>query len=313
METHTTLMPETQPSESEPPHDALYLVLAYLPLFDLLSFSQVCTSFRQAIQYDVLLWLHIYVDKPLSSKISDHTLLRIASRANGRITSLALLNCPRITDQGLQHVIYTNPLIEKLYIPGCTGLTPDGVLSAVKSLTTSNHKLQALKISNIHNVTKTHLDSLRNFLPPNISSQHSHPAYFHNRNIISLHQNQNPIPPIDLDICPKCREVRTVFDCPRESCQQKNQQLQCRGCRYCVVRCEECGGCVDNDDDEVGEEAACGDTLCLKCWLMFPKCDFCNKAYCKQHAAQGQGCTSAGSSGFVCSVCLLDENYLEAE
>uniref|UniRef100_A0A7N0TFF6 F-box domain-containing protein n=1 Tax=Kalanchoe fedtschenkoi TaxID=63787 RepID=A0A7N0TFF6_KALFE len=292
-------------AEAQSPHEAFYLVLPYLPVSDLLSAAQVCTSFRDAVQNDVLIWLDIHVDKPLSTNILDETLLlRIASKANGRMRSLALINCPRITDQGLHRVIHTNPLITKLYLPGCTGLSPEGVVCAVETLTTPHHKLRALKISNIHNMTKEHLESLRNCFPPDILMQ-KQPTYFHERSKISLSEQPSP-PPIDVDLCPKCCEVRMVFDCPGEACKQ--EERKCRGCRYCVVRCEDCGVCVD---DEVGE-AACEDSLCLKCWLLLPKCDFCNKAYCKEHASQ-RPCSSAGSPGFVCSACLADENYLEME
>lgn len=56
-------------------------------------------------------------------------------------------------------------------------------------------------------------------------------------------------------------------------------------------------------NSEEVEEGACGDVLCLECWLKLPKCNFCNKPYCKQHT--NWWCTSSDSS-FLCKVC--DEN-----
>lgn len=293
----------TQEAEPGLPHDALYLVFAYLPVFDLLSASQVCKSFNESINNDVLLWLDIYVDKPLNTKISDDTLLlKIASKVNGRIRSLALIDCTHVTDHALQQIVLTNPFIEKLYLPGCTGLSPEGILRAVETLTSTNNKLKAIKICNIHNITKEHLISLRNCFSSNISTkqepQKIHPSYLHNRNIFSL--RQDPTHSIDIDICPYCCQVTQVFDCPTTYCEKKVWE-KCRGCMHCIPRCEDCGMCVEDDfyaDDRI-VEIACGDALCLECWLQRPKCDFCNKAFCKKHAAAA----TATQSGLVCSVC----------
>lgn len=52
---------------------------------------------------------------------------------------------------------------------------------------------------------------------------------------------------IDLEICPKCQEVREVFDCPAESCKLKAPPLQkCRACTLCIERCIQCGCCLDD-------------------------------------------------------------------
>ena len=104
---------ESQPG---PPHDSVFLVLSRLPLVELLSMSLVCKSLKDAVDDDILLWLNIFVDKPLNSRISDHTLMDITSKANGRLKSLALIECLQITDDGLQAVVAENPLINKVSI-----------------------------------------------------------------------------------------------------------------------------------------------------------------------------------------------------
>lgn len=97
------------------PHGAMFLVLAYLPLFELLAMSQVCKSLRYALNNDVWPWLKIFiVEKPLNSRLSDDSLLQITCKANGRLTTLALINCVKITDDGLLGAIAKNPLINKV-------------------------------------------------------------------------------------------------------------------------------------------------------------------------------------------------------
>lgn len=102
--------------KSGPPYESLFLVLAYLPLLELLAMRQVCRSLRDAVNKDVLLWLHIIVDRPLNLQFSDRILAEITSKANGRLQSLALLNCEKITNDGLFWVIEKNPLISKVQV-----------------------------------------------------------------------------------------------------------------------------------------------------------------------------------------------------
>lgn len=101
-------------AQAEAPHEALLLVLAYLPVYELLLISQVCTSLRDAVNNDVLPWLNLVVDRPLSSRLTDDILIKITSKANGSLKTLALINCVHITDQGLQRVIEQNHLIDKV-------------------------------------------------------------------------------------------------------------------------------------------------------------------------------------------------------
>lgn len=102
-------------SESESPHEALFFVLAYLPLQELLLMTQVTKSFRDFIKDDVLVWLNIVVEKPLSLRFTDDMLTKVASNAHGRLQTLALLNCHKITDEGLLTVVNANPFLVKVF------------------------------------------------------------------------------------------------------------------------------------------------------------------------------------------------------
>lgn len=193
----------------------------------------------------------------------------------------------------------------QLYIPACTGLTPEGVIKAVKTLTKNGHKLKNLWINGIYNIKKQHYETLCSYLHFNLAQQEQQKP----NPLLLLNDHQkfprfgdsknHPI--IDIGICPRCKEVSMVFDCPdKKTCKLKMERLltDCRGCKLCISRCQECGRCIGSDELE---EAACADTLCSDCWLQLPKCNFCNKPYCKQHADE-KFCSS-GSAGFVCDAC----------
>lgn len=276
-----------------PPHEALFLAVAYFPLFELLATKEVCKSLRDAVSNDILPWLDIIVKKPLNSRITDDILIEITSKAKGRLRTLALISCGKITDDGLQQVVEKNPLLCKLYIPGCNGLTPEGILRAVKALTKHNHNLISLKICGIYGINKQHLETLCSLLRTNQKQQKQQAIFYHNHNNFQSFRNEETDRPIDIDICPKCDQPCMVFDCPREDCE-------CRGCCYCVPRCAECGRCVAYEEQG---DAACEDTLCLDCWIGLQKCDFCNRPYCNRHA--DRRCQFPGSSGFVCDACHL--------
>ncbi|KAH9624807.1 hypothetical protein KSS87_018123 [Heliosperma pusillum] len=271
--------------QSGDPHEALFLVLAYLPLLELLSMSQVNKSLRHAIKSDILVWMDMVVEKPLNYRLSDEILTRIASNAQGRLRTLALLSCFKITDHGLRRVIHANPLLSKLYVPACTGLTPEIILEATKTLT----KLKQVKIDSIPNFKQEHLQELLNNFPHTTTKK---PRFYHkyrNSNFLALDEDTSSI---DVEQCPRCKEVKLVFDCPRESCD-------CLGCDNCIRRCEGCGICLSNQDDEHLGETLCNDFLCLDCWFTLPKCDYCNKSFCSRHANE----QLTVSGGFVCENC----------
>lgn len=281
---------KAEQDSSSYPHDAMFLVLPYLSLYEVLTMSRVCTSLRDAVNNDVLLWLHVIVERPLNSRLTDETLFQITSKGNGRIQTLALINCMHITDQGLQTVVEQNPFIHELHIPACTNITPEGVLRVVKTLCQRSNCLTTLSINGIYNLQQEHLLMLASNLRENLpladrqsQQQQQQPTYYHERGSVSAFKRRENRTIIDLEVCPKCFEVRMVYDCPKGDC---------RGCIFCIPRCENCGRCII-ESEEV-EEGACGDTLCLDCWLQIPKCNFCNKPYCKQHI--DWWCTSSDSS-----------------
>lgn len=103
-----------EPTEPGQPHEALFLVLPYLSLSGLIAVGEVCTSLRDAARDDVLPWLELVVDDPLSRRLHDENLIEIASKANGKLRTVGLFNCTKITDGGLQSVIEKNPLITKV-------------------------------------------------------------------------------------------------------------------------------------------------------------------------------------------------------
>lgn len=165
--------------------------------------------------------------------------------------------------------------VSQLHVPQCTGLTPEGIIRAVTTLNQHNVTLRTVKINGIFNITKEHLQTLHSLLESDDCSS------------------------IDVGVCPKCDGVRMVYDCPLETCKRKRTTGSCRGCKFCILRCEECRKCVEFDDEE--SEAACEDSLCEDCWIQLPKCSFCNKPYCNKHSYKQ--CVLPGSPGFVCEVC----------
>ncbi|PIA53798.1 hypothetical protein AQUCO_00900407v1 [Aquilegia coerulea] len=281
------------------PHEAMFLVLTCLNLFELLTLSRVCRLLKDAIDDDILLWLDIVVESPLNMRINDDKLLKFTSKAQGRLRSLILMNCVRITDDGLHKIIENNPHLEKLYIPSCTQLTPDGVVRVVKSLTDQSNKLKFLRLENVHNLTEEHLQIFHSCLK--INPEEQKPKVYLSYGLFPALSDTNAI---DVEVCPKCKDVKLVFECPRETCRSKNKRpLQaCKGCLLCIPRCEGCGGCVDVD--ETGE-TACLDVVCLDCWLQLPKCNLCNKPYCHRHADNIQW-SPPYSSGFVCDTCSAE-------
>jgi hypothetical protein len=62
----------------------------------------------------------------------------------------------------------------------------------------------------------------------------------------------------------------------------KHSLLRCRGCYFCITRCEKCGGCISSED-RTEAELACSDFMCLDCWLTLAKCSTCNRPYCERH------------------------------
>lgn len=285
------------------PHEAIFFTLSYLSLQDLFSVERVCKSLRAAVKNDVLLWRHLHVEHPLSKKLTNDTLLQLSARAQGHLQCLSLVDCFKITDDGLKRVLDSNPKLTKLCLPGCTRITAEGIVTMVKGHTEQNGDrmpgLKHLRIRGLYGLTKDHLDNLKASLDGGLQQQSElvKPQFYHNGHyMFSYHDDRS----IDVEVCPKCENARLVYDCPRERCQKKkgHKLQQCRGCIFCIARCEECGRCIDDNEFE---ETFCLDLLCSACWLQLPKCLECNRPGCGRHADHF---IRRPDTSFVCGDCM---------
>uniref|UniRef100_A0A0D9X817 Uncharacterized protein n=1 Tax=Leersia perrieri TaxID=77586 RepID=A0A0D9X817_9ORYZ len=275
------MLPATATASAAPaaaagePHAALLLSLAYLPLRELV------------------------VGPPLAHRITDDALLELTGRAEGTLRSLRLLGCPRVSDAGLLRVVQSNPAITELYMPSCTGLTADGVVKIVQVLYECKGHLNRIRLHGICRMTQHHLDAI-NSVMSNGNPQQDEQSLFYSHRVHEVLNTKNERR-IDVDVCPMCTDVRLVFDCTRDGCRKNSSRPQCRGCFFCVARCETCGGCIDLE--ELSEtELACSDFLCMECWLPLPKCSTCNRPYCKKH--ENLKIPLSPSGQFTCHRCI---------
>ncbi|KAK7381016.1 hypothetical protein VNO78_33540 [Psophocarpus tetragonolobus] len=260
-------------AEGGAPHDALFFVLGYLCVRDLLSVERVCKSLCDAVRGDPLLWRTLHIDSPLNERITDDTLVNLTNRAQGTLQCLNLVNCLRITDSGLGRVLQSNTRLVKLSVPDCIRLTIEGILFNLRALKSSGKSgIKYLRIgglAGVCHVTDQQFEELKELLdaskylqkgdqkPQFYSGEYSHVICGDDR-------------AIDIDVCPRCKKLRPVYDCPAESCQQKHQAAQlCRGCTVCIARCIHCGRCIKDYDYE---ETFCLDLLCLNCLNQFLHC-----------------------------------------
>eukprot|EP00249_Psilotum_nudum_P022040 c28352_g1_i1 orf=394-2625(-) len=293
-----------------PPY-ALFYTFSYLSLQDLLTIEIVCKSFRNFVRDDTSLWLKLHVEPPLSKRLTDEVFLQLAARAKGQLQCLSLVDCFRVTENAVEQVVRSNPRLFKLCLPGCSRVSAEAVMRMVKEhvahKATGMVGLTQLRIRNIYGLTREHLDGLHSILGHGLQTETtSHqPQFYHNGHSTFSCDDQRPI---DVEACPKCGNARVVYDCTRDRCQQRQGSAfqQCRGCIFCIARCEECGRCINDNDYE---ETFCLDLLCSACWLRLPKCAECNRPGCGRHADHfirtpettfvcGDCCgSSSGSSG----------------
>eukprot|EP01018_Ginkgo_biloba_P036373 Gb_12964 [translate_table: standard] len=284
------------------PHEAIFFTLSYLSLQDLFSVERVCKSLRAAVNNDVLLWRHLHVEHPLSKKLTDDALLQLSERAEGHLQCLSLVDCLRITDDGLKRVLDSSPKLTKLCLPGCTRISAEGIVKMVKGYRERKGDgmpgLKHLRIRGLYGITKEHLDNLKSYLDDGLQQrcESVKPQFYHNGHYSFSYDDDRSI---DIEVCPKCGNARLVYDCTRERCQQKKDHKlqQCRGCIFCIARCEECGRCIDDNEYE---ETFCLDLLCSACWLQLPKCLECNRPGCGRHADHF---IRRPDTSFVCGDC----------
>ncbi|KAF2549916.1 hypothetical protein F2Q68_00036085 [Brassica cretica] len=105
------------------------------------------------------------VEPPLSPRLTDVILWEFTSKSAGKLNTLILRKCRRVTNIGFRRVVDANPMIKKLIVTGCTELVPEGIIACVETLTKNNHKLETLHINGVPGFTKDHLSALSTYLP----------------------------------------------------------------------------------------------------------------------------------------------------
>ncbi|KAK7359422.1 hypothetical protein VNO77_01382 [Canavalia gladiata] len=252
------------------PHPALSYALGYLGLSDLLLVETVCKSLHSTVRGDPLLWRSIHIDQPLNERITDDVLLQLASRAQGNLQSLSLVECTRITDDGLKRVLEVNPRLIKLSFPGCTRLSIEGIVGILKAYNSMGTQgVKHLHIGGLYGVTQKHFEELKLLLGADSQLlKHSHKPHFYRRGNLYLSCDDDRA--IDIEVCPRCQNLRLVYDCPSEGCQGVGHTTQvCRACTLCIPRCSQCGRCIN---DSEYEETFCLELLCSSCSKQLVKC-----------------------------------------
>ncbi|GLT68051.1 hypothetical protein SLA2020_403140 [Shorea laevis] len=239
-------------SDGGAPHGALVFALGYLGVRDLLAVETVCKSLRSTVQNDPLYWRSIHIDQPLNEKINDDVLLQLTNRAQGNLQCLSLVACPWITDEGLKRVLENNPRLTKLSVPGCTRLSIEGIVNSLKGFKSMGSPgVKHLRIGGLYGVTQKHFEELRCLLgTDDQTSQKKHKPHFYHRGNFYLSCEDDRA--IDVEMCPRCQNLKLIYDCPLEGCQGKEHATQvCRGCKLCIARCVQCGRCIyDNEYEE---------------------------------------------------------------
>ncbi|KAJ8773586.1 hypothetical protein K2173_005832 [Erythroxylum novogranatense] len=256
--------------DGEAPHTAFGFALGFLGVRDLLVVEAVCKSLRSTVRSDSLLWRSIHIDQPLNEKITDDVLLHLTNRAQGNLQCLSLVECPRITDDGLKRVLEGNPRLTKLSVPGCTRLSIEGIVSSLKAFKiVAIQGIKHLRIGGLYGVTQKHFEELKcllgidNQVPQNARK----PLFYHRGNFYLSCEDDRPI---DIEMCLRCQNLRLVYDCPANTCQGKEHPSQvCRACTLCIARCVQCGRCIN---DSEYEETFCLELLCSDCWKHLQKC-----------------------------------------
>ncbi|KAH8954354.1 hypothetical protein BDL97_08G075000 [Sphagnum fallax] len=289
--------------------EGLVYTLPYVGVQELLVLERVSKSLWDAIRSDALLWQRVRVDAPLSTKLTDTGLLKLVERAHGRLRSLSLIQCQKVSDEAIETVLATNPTLSKLSIPGCTNISAEGLTrmvtnhnSAARSTTNVQPGLKQLRIEGLYGLNKEILEALQTSLNTEApilealrtsldtseafsSATKSEQPWYYRSKQGSFSSDENDDRAIDVAACPKCDFVRPVYDCPGESCQElrANPLRQCRGCLFCIPRCADCGSCVTDSQEDTLDDTFCGDLLCSSCWLRLPKCAECNRPGCSHH------------------------------
>ncbi|KAL5552524.1 hypothetical protein UlMin_039925 [Ulmus minor] len=247
-------------------HGALNCIIGHLGMRDLLALEGVCRFMHAFVRGSTFLWRHIHIQQPLNERITDDALLQLANRAQGSLECLSLVECSKITDNGLRRVLECNPKLTKLSVPGCTRVTIEGIMASLKSFKcTGAQGVTHLRIGGIHGVTAEQFDELKMLLGTDSQMQQSSawkPRYYSRPGCYLSCEDDNSL---DIQLCPRCEKFRLVYDCPAEGCQGKGHESQfCRACTLCIPRCVRCGSCTE---DSEYEENFCLEVFCSVCWI----------------------------------------------
>lgn len=102
-------------------------------------------------------------------------------------------------------------------MPRCTGLTADGLVKIIQFLHECKGTLSRVRLHGICRMTNLHLDAINSLICRSSQQQDAQALYYNHR----VHEvlNTDDSRPIDVDVCPLCRNVRLVFDCTRKDCR----------------------------------------------------------------------------------------------
>lgn len=151
----------------------------------------------------------------------------------------------------------------QLSVPGCTRLSIEGIVSILKAFKSiATQGVKHLRIGGLYGVTHQHFEDLKIMLGIDCQMMpHSHKPHFYRRGNLYLSCDDNRA--IDIEMCPRCQNLRLVYDCPAESCQGTRHATQvCRACTLCIARCSQCGECINDNEYE---ETFCLELLCSCC------------------------------------------------
>lgn len=279
---------------------AFSLALGYLGVRDLLALESVCKSVRSTVRNEPFYWRNIHIHHPLNEKITDEVLIQLTDRARGNLQCLSLVDCPRITDDGLKRVLDSNPKLSKLCVPGCTRLSINGILDSLRTFKLMGTlSLKHIRIGGRYGVTEEHFEELKSLMGITSETQQNLNAlkpYFYHRDRMYLSCEDDRT--IDIETCPRCQKLRLVYDCPAEVCQGREHASQaCRACILCIARCVQCGRCINDNEYE---ETFCLELLCSDCskqqFLMYHEMDGSNVAISDStaHREDPQGSSMRG-------------------
>lgn len=158
----------------------------------------------------------------------------------------------------------------QLSVPGCTRLSIEGIVGILRVHNSrGTQRVKHLHIGGLYGITQKHFEELQLLLGTDSQlQQHSHKPHYYSR--ANLYMSCDDDQAIDIEVCPRCQNLRLVYDCPAEGCQGDGHPTQmCRACTLCIPRCSQCGRCIN---DSEYEETFCLELLCSSCSKQLVKC-----------------------------------------